>query len=201
MDPGAPYPRPTSPVAPPAARPVPRAPPGYELNRGSAYIPFTILDQYGRDMPTQFIQVHMTNNPYALARLTPNRPTYSGEIHAAPVNDTDAPLEELTPVMLRMLEHSYPTAWMVDDAVARDGDRSMVAEIQRYRGQDDMRADIERRRLQLNLEEHRLDIERGMCRHRLRHARVIQRVVDEMVGDRQVHRARRGNSVERGRSG
>ena len=200
-DRGVPYARPTAPVTPPAVRSIPRAPPGYELNRGSAYIPFTILDQYGRDTPAQFIQVHMTDNPYALARLTPNGPTYSGEIHAAPVNDVDTPPEELTPVMLRMLERSYPAAWMVDDAVARDGDRSMAAEIQRYRGQGDAQVEIERRRLQLNLEEQRLDIERGMCRHRLRHARVIQRVVDEMVSDRQVHRTRRGNSVERGRSG
>ena len=141
----------------------------------------------------------MCANPYALARLTTNGAVYCGEIHAAPINDSDTPHEELTPPMLRMLEATYPAKRLVDAALDRDGDRSLIAEVRRYRGQDEEEEEIKELRKALDRRQHRLDMERGMCRHRLRAANAIQRIVDEMVGDTQVQRIRRGNSIERGR--
>jgi hypothetical protein len=141
----------------------------------------------------------MSANPYTLARLTPDGAVYCGEIHAAPVNDTDRVPEELTPTMLRMLESSYPAKRLVDAALDREGDRSLEAEVRRYRGQDEEAEEIAALQQAIDRRKYRLDMERGMCRHRLRAANAISRIVDEMVVDTQVQRIRRGNSIERGR--
>ena len=40
-------------------------------------------------MPARYIQVHMTSNPYVIARLTANGPDYQGELHATPYNGVE----------------------------------------------------------------------------------------------------------------
>jgi hypothetical protein len=37
---------------------------GYENNQGTSYVPFTILDMTGRQVPARYIKVHMTDNLY-----------------------------------------------------------------------------------------------------------------------------------------
>ena len=51
-------------------------PEDFEINKGDQVIPFTILNQFGCPAPARFIQVHMTNDPYIVARLTANGPDY-----------------------------------------------------------------------------------------------------------------------------
>ena len=51
-------------------------PEDFEINEGDQAIPFTITDQFGRPTPARFIQVHMTSNPYVIARITANGPDY-----------------------------------------------------------------------------------------------------------------------------
>ena len=74
-----------------------------------------------------------------------------------------------------------------------------MAEVRRYRGQNEEQEEVTALHQALDRHQHRLDMERGLCRHQLRAANVISRVVDEMVGDTQVQRIRRGNSIEHGR--
>ncbi len=85
-------------------------PEGYEHNRGTAYIPFNIHDNYGREVPARFIQVHMDGpNPYAIGRMmNGGGDSFRGEIHAAPVHDINHAAEPLTAPMLRMLGADYP---------------------------------------------------------------------------------------------
>ena len=72
-------------ASPPLYQDQSQPPQGYEHNRGAVYIPFNIIDQYGREVPARYIQVHMNDdNPYAIGRMTANGASYHGEIHAAP---------------------------------------------------------------------------------------------------------------------
>ena len=102
---------------------------GYQLNRGPAYIPFTITNHHGQQVPAQFIQVNMTDNPYALARLEARGATYRGEIHAAPVNDVETPPERLTVEAMRMFSRHFPIATLVDNALAREQDVGLTCEV------------------------------------------------------------------------
>ena len=41
----------------------------------------------GRVVPAKYIAVFMATNPYALGKLTADRPAHTGEIHAVPCCD------------------------------------------------------------------------------------------------------------------
>jgi hypothetical protein len=59
-------------------RPLSPAAQGYEDNRGASYVPFTILDATGRQVPARYIKVHMTDNPYVEARMAMDGPVHRG---------------------------------------------------------------------------------------------------------------------------
>ena len=107
-------------------------PEDFEINEGDQAIPFTITDQFGHPTPARYIQVHMTNNPYVIARLTANGPDYRGELHATPYAGTE-PVDVLTDEAMRMLEPNFPAAELVSDSLCRMGDRTLWAEVIRYR--------------------------------------------------------------------
>ena len=109
-------------------------PEDFEINEGDQAIPFTITDQFGRLTPARFIQVHMTSNPYIIARITANGPDYRGELHVTPYNGTEA-VEVLTDEAMRMLEPDFPAAEHVSNALRRMGDRTLWAKVVRYRAQ------------------------------------------------------------------
>ena len=105
-------------------------PAGYERNDKHNYIPFRIPDEHGRAVPAKYVAVFMAANPYALGKLTSTGPAYTGEIHAAPRFDYRAPdsvqdLGELLPTWHQFAE--------VDTALSRIKDRSLTAEVHRYR--------------------------------------------------------------------
>ena len=109
-------------------------PPGFEHNRGAAFILFNITDRQGREVPARYIQVHMTaDDPYVLARATLTGPIYGGQLHATPVNDVDTPAEPLTDVAMRMFATDFPGRQFVDQAVANIGDRMLTVELKRQR--------------------------------------------------------------------
>jgi hypothetical protein len=106
---------------------------GYELNQGINYIPFTILDWFGCDVPACFIKPHLNvNNPYIEARLEMDGPVYHGEIHAAPINNQNDAHPELTNELTQMLEPSYRDRNAVEDALGCVGDQSLEAEVKRW---------------------------------------------------------------------
>ena len=90
---------------------------GYVHNRGADYVPFTITDHHIQATPARFIQVHMTDNPYVITRLTASGADYHGEIHATPVNDINTPPKCLTDIALRMFAHTFPALDHVNKAI------------------------------------------------------------------------------------
>jgi len=152
-------------------------------------------------------------NPYAIGRMTANGASYHGEIHAAPVLDTEHPAEPLTAPMLRMLEANWPAEEFVDAALERVRDRSLTAEVMRYRR---LGPRIERQHDAIRAAERRLatlELDRNLCEVRLREAHAIRLIVVELVGDQRMNRyvqndpqqrrrflARQQRDFERGRS-
>ena len=76
----------------------------------------------------------MTDNPYIEARMDMDTLVFRGEIHAAPIVDTNAPPQELTFEILRMFEQDFNQAEQVEDAIARIADRSLQAKVRRWQG-------------------------------------------------------------------
>ena len=83
-------------------------------------------------MPARYIQVHMTNDLYIVARLTLNGPNYCGELHATPYMGTE-PVNMLTNEAMHMLEPELPAVEFIADAICRIGDRTLEAEVIRYK--------------------------------------------------------------------
>ena len=133
-------------------------------------------------MPARYIQVHMTNNLYVVARLTANGPDYWGELHVTPYNGPES-VEVLTDEAVQMLEPDFPAAEFVSNALRRMGDRTLWAEVIRFRARF---AEIERIRVQreeLQRQCYLAGLEMGFSRHRLQDARVVQRIIEDMVQD------------------
>jgi hypothetical protein len=61
-------------------------------------------------------------------------PVHRGEIHAAAVHDRVGRTPDIGPDELRLLDRSYQDWIMVDEAIAHVGDRSLTAEVMRWRG-------------------------------------------------------------------
>jgi hypothetical protein len=113
------------------ASPVPA---GFEHNRGPAYIPFRIRNEHGGETPARYICAHLdTPNPFVEGRLSLNGPTYHSEIHAATIVDIDIPPPPITTDILRLLDTDYMGYDRVDEAIGEIGDRSLRAEVNRYR--------------------------------------------------------------------
>ena len=166
------------------ARPSSPTPPGFEHNRGTAFIPFNITDRQGREVPARYIQVHMTaDDPYVLARATLTGPIYGGQLHATPVNDIDTPVEPLTDVAMRMFAADFPGRQFVDQAVANIGDRTLTAELKRQRWYAAQIEEASRERERLERRVFQLGLEQGMSRNRLQEARAGDRIAEEMMRD------------------
>ena len=143
----------------------------------------------------------MTDNPYVIACLTASGADYRGEIHAAPVNDVDTPPERLTDAALRMFARTFPALGRVNDAIGRVGDRSLEAEVRRYQGINLHIEVNEEKCVRLERERQRLELELGMCVHRLQEAQACNRILEEMVSDQNIGRHIAARRNERGHSG
>ena len=143
----------------------------------------------------------MTDNPYVIARLTASGADYRGEIHAAPVNDVDTPPERLMDAALRMFARTFPALDRVNEAIGRIGDRSLEAEVRRLQGLSICMEVNEEKRVRLEREHQQLELDKGMCVHRLQEAQACNRILDEMVSDQRINRHFTGRRIERGRSG
>ena len=173
---------------------------GYEHNRGTAYVPFNIIDNHGREVPARYIQVHMDdNNPYVVGRMfAGGNDIYRGEIHAAPVHDINHAPEPLTAPMIRMLGAQNPAAHhFIDAALERLHDRSLTGEVLRFRR---FARRIDRQREGIRAAEDRLEnmlIDRNLCEYRLREAHAVRRLVGEMVNDQRTIRYVQGDPQAR----
>ena len=102
------------------------------MNQGPQYVPFHIVNRDGVTVPAKYIKVKMTNDPYAYGMLDSQGEVYKGLIHAAPVLDiTHVP--HLGADDLASLHFDYADASRIDNALARVGDKSLCAEVHRFR--------------------------------------------------------------------
>jgi hypothetical protein len=179
------------------ASPVPA---GFEHNRGPAFIPFRIRNEHGGETPARYIRAHLeAPNPFVEGRLSLNGPTYHSEIHAAPVVDIDIPPPLITADILRLLDSDYMGYDRVDEAIGEIGDRSLRAEVNRYRRLERKRKAFQESIRRLEDQMFTTDVERRMCVSRLEAARAMVRIQREMQDDRHAFRLSPW-SVERGRS-
>ena len=175
-------------------------PVGFEHNRGTAYVPFNVIDRQGREVPARYIQVHMNDdNPYVVGRMfAGGNDIYRGEIHAAPVHDINHAPEPLTAPMLRMLGAHNPAAHhFIDAALERLHDRSLTGEVLRFRR---FERRIDRQREGIRAAEERLEnmlMDRNLCEYRLREAHAVRRLVGEMVNDQRTIRYVQGDPQAR----
>jgi hypothetical protein len=140
-------PRNTQPAQPRqvSRRPSSPTPLGFEHNRGLAFIPFRIRTDTGSETPAHYIQAHLdAPNPFVEGRLSLNGPTYHSEIHTAAIHDLDVPPPLITADILRLLDTDYMGHDRVDKALGEIGDRSLRAEVNRYRRLERKRQSLSR---------------------------------------------------------
>jgi hypothetical protein len=182
-----------------ARRPVSPTPPGFEHNRGPAFIPFRIRTDTGGETPAHYIRAHLdAPNPFVEGRLSMNGPTYHSEIHATPIVDIDIPPPPISAEILRLLDTDYMGHHNVDEAIGEIGDRSLKAEVNRYRRLERKRRSFQESIRRLEDQMFTTDIERRMCVSRLEAARAMVRIQAEMQSNRQAFRLSPW-SLERGR--
>jgi hypothetical protein len=179
------------------ASPVPA---GFEHNRGPAYIPFRIRNEHGGEMPARYIWAHLeAPNPFVEGRLSLNGPTYHSEIHAAPIVDVDVPPPLITADILRLLDTDYMGHDRVNEAIGEIGDRSLRAEVNRYRRLERKRKAFQESIRRLKDQMFTTDVERRMSVSWLEGARAMVRIQRAMQDDRHAYRLSPW-SLERGRS-
>jgi hypothetical protein len=182
----------------PARRPISPTPPGFEHNRGPSFIPFHIQEN-GRETPARYIRAHLdAPNPFVEGQLSLNGPTYHSEIHAAAVHDMDIPPPPITADLLRLIQTDYMGHDRVDEALGELGDRSLVAEVNRYRRLEHKHRSFQESITRLEDQLFTTDVERHMCVSRLEGARAMVRIQGEMQRNAQAFRLSPW-SVERGR--
>jgi hypothetical protein len=182
----------------PAARPISPTPPGFEHNRGPAFIPFRIQDN-GRKTPARYIRAHLdAPNPYVEGRLSLDGPTYHSEIHAAAIHDVDIPPPPITADILRLLHTDYMGHDRMDEALGEIGDHSLIAEVTQYRRLERKHKSFQDSITRIEDQLFTCDIERRMCISQLEGARAMVRIQGEMQRNQQAFRLSPW-SVERGR--
>ena len=142
----------------------------------------------------------MTNNPYIIAHLTASGVDYRGEIHVAPINDVDTPPKHLTNAALLMFGRTFLALDHINEAIGRIGDRSLEAEICHHQGINLCIEVNEEKQVRLEREWQQLELDLGMCVHRLQEAHTCNGILEEMVSDQRVHRQFPAQCNERGRS-
>ena len=124
----------------------------------------------------------MTSNPYVIAHLTANGPDYRGELHAMPYNGSEE-VEPLTDEAMRMLDPDFPAAVHVSNALRHMGDRTLWAEVIRYRAKVSEIDKIRVQREELQQRCYMVGLEMGLSHQRLQDACAVQRILENMVQD------------------
>jgi hypothetical protein len=139
-------------------------PASFEHNRGLAFISFCIRNEHSGETPARYIRAHLdAPNPFVEGRLSLNGPTYHSEIHAAPIVDLDIPCPLITADILWLLDTDYMGHDCVDEALGELGDRSLRAEVNRYRRLERKRKAFQESIRRLEDQMFTTDVERRMC--------------------------------------
>jgi hypothetical protein len=119
-------------------------------------------------------------------------------VHAAPVHNVDIPPPPITADILRLLHTDYMGHDRVDEALGEIGDRSLWAEVNRYRRLEHKRKSFEETIRRVEDQMFTTDVERRMCVSWLEAARAMVCIQEAMQDNRQVFRLSPW-SLERGR--
>jgi hypothetical protein len=130
--------------------------------------------------------------------LSLNGPTYHSEIHAQAIHDVDIAPPPITADILQLLHTDYMGHDHIDEALGEIGDRSLIAEVSRYRRLERKRKAFQESITRIEDQLFTCDVEQRMCISRLESARAMVRIQGEMQGNRQAFRLSPW-SVERGR--
>ena len=154
-------------------------PGGFDRNIGHNYIPFKIPTLSGHGVtPVKWVRVRMGVNPTVEGCMQKGGPVYLDDVHAAPDFDHgDVP--QYTHEQRRHLLSNYSRRHEVDDALERIGDKSLIAEVVRFRGTMDT---LERLQQEIREQEDQLYCvgnDNCKCVRRLERAHVLQRVFEE----------------------
>jgi hypothetical protein len=115
-------------------------------------------------------------------------PTYHSEIHAASVHDIDVPPPPITADLLWLLQTDYMGHDHVDEALGELGDRSLIAEVNRYCQLERKHRGFQDSITRLEDQLFTTDVERHMCVSRLEGARALVRIQGEMQRNAQAFR-------------
>jgi hypothetical protein len=118
----------------PARRSLSPTPDGFVRNRGQNYVPLRIPTTNGRGVaPAKWVKVCMGVNPTAWGCMYKGGVVYQGDVHAAPDRDC-GPTPDYNNEQLLRLHSDYRLRHKVDEALEQIGDKSLSAEVTRFRG-------------------------------------------------------------------
>jgi hypothetical protein len=107
-------------------------------------------------------------------------PTYHSEIHTMSIHNIDIPPPPITAKLLRLLQTDYMGHDRVDEALGELGDRSLIAEVNRYHRLECKCKAFQELITQLKDQLFTTDVERCMCISRLEGTRAMVRIQGEM---------------------
>ena len=96
-------------------------------------------------------------------------------------------VETLTNEAMRMLKPNFPAAELVSDALRRMGDRTLWAEVIRYRARFAEIECIRVQRVELQRRCYLAGLEMGFSQHQLQDACAVQRIIEDMVQDQRIN--------------
>jgi hypothetical protein len=110
-------------------------PDGFIRNQGLNYVPFRIPNTDGRGVaPVKYVMVRMGINPTVVGCMYKGGVVYQGDVHAAPSDDHGDHVPDYTHEQLRHFRSDYAQRDEVDEALEHIGDKSLLAEVSRFRG-------------------------------------------------------------------
>ena len=163
----------------PARRPLSPPPGGFDRNVGHNYVPFKIPTLSGHGVANaKWVRVRMGVNPTVEGCMQKGSPVYLGDVHAAPDFD-HGPTPHYEHEQRRHLLSDYTGRHEVDDALERIGDKSLLAEVARFRGTMDALERIQREIREREEQLYCIGNDNRKCIRRLERAQVLARVFEE----------------------
>jgi hypothetical protein len=108
--------------------------PGFCLNQGADYVPCQIRDDQGVLWPAKWTCIDKTDDTHVVGIRADSPNAYSERLTATPSHDLLLILTYM-PEDLYFFEIDHPARFEVDDAIQKEGDHSLGAEVRRYQAQ------------------------------------------------------------------
>ena len=127
---------------------------------------------------TKWVRIRMGVNPTVEGCMQKGSPVYLGDVHAAPDFDHGG-TPQYTHEQRRHLLSDYVQRHEVDNALERIGDKSLIAEVARFRGTMDALERLQREIREREEQLYCVGNDNRKCVHRLERAQVLARVFEE----------------------